>query len=79
MTAKNELRRLVDSLTEAEAQLWLVAIRDRDPHAFTLATAPIDDEPSSPDEDVAAEEAWQEYLAGKGRPWAQVRDQLSRG
>lgn len=40
-----------------------------DPLLLTLARADIDDEPTTAEEDAGAEEAWQEYLRGKARPF----------
>ena len=47
-----------------------------DPVALFLACAPNDDEPSSPEEDAAAQAAWQQYLRGEVRPWEEVRVDL---
>lgn len=65
MTAKTELRRLVDALSEDDAKLWLLALRDRDPHALALVAAPSDDEPATPEEDVGAAQAREQYRLGE--------------
>ena len=38
--------------------------------------APIDDEPTTPEEDAGTAEAWQEYQRGEGRAWKEVRAEL---
>jgi hypothetical protein len=69
MTIKDELHRLVDELPESEshaAKRFLEYLRNMgDPMMQALMEAPIDDEPTTPEEDKGAEEAWQEYLRGK--------------
>lgn len=57
MTAKDELRCLVDGLDESEAGLWLAALQDRNPLALTLLTAPYDTEAENDDERSPASEA----------------------
>ena len=44
-----------------------------------LLDAPLDDEPETEEERKAVDEAWQEYLDGKARPWAEVREELIGG
>ncbi len=63
MTVKDDLHRLVDTLTEKEASLWLDAIKTGDAMLIGMALAPVDDEPTTAGEDAGADEAWQEYLA----------------
>jgi hypothetical protein len=53
------------------------AMSEGDQVALFLASTPYDDEPSSPEEDAAAEAAWQQYLRGEARPWDQVRQDLA--
>ena len=65
MSAKAELRRLVNSLSEGDAQLWLLAMRDRDRVAWALATAPFDDEPETPEEAAAVAEAREQLARGE--------------
>jgi hypothetical protein len=60
MTAKEKLRRLVGDLSEQEAEAALVYIergRGRDPMLELLDGAPVDDEPSSDDEEAGVREA----------------------
>jgi len=67
MTAKEKLLRLVDELsdTEAEAALMLVERRRTDPMLEALAAAPADDEPSSTEEDASARAAFDSYRRGE--------------
>jgi hypothetical protein len=55
------------------------AMAEGDEMALRLAFAPFDDEPSSPEEDAAAEAAWQQYKRGEARPWEGVRRDLASG
>ena len=69
MTIKDELHRLVDELPAKElhgAKRYLEYLRNMsDPVLTALLEAPEDDEPTTPEEDAGAEEAWQEYLLGE--------------
>lgn len=69
MTIKEELHRLVDELPKNEfhsAKRFLEYLRNMgDPVLRALMEAPYDDEPTTPEEDKVAEEAWQEYLRGE--------------
>lgn len=61
MTAKDKLRQAVDELSELEAEQMLELIarrRERDPVIELFESAPEDDEPSTPEEDRSAAEAW---------------------
>lgn len=83
MTTKEQLHHLVDQLPDPElepAKRFLEYLRDVGyPMLRILMNAPLDDEPSSPEEDEGAEEAWQEYQRGEARPWAEVRRELKGG
>ncbi|HLF03723.1 MAG TPA: hypothetical protein VI855_00675 [Dehalococcoidia bacterium] len=82
MTIKDELHRLVEELPEGElqsAKRFLEYLRNMgDPLLQALMAAPYDDEPTTPEEDKGAEEAWQEYLRGEARPWEEVRKELEK-
>jgi hypothetical protein len=67
MTTKERLHELVDELTEAEAAATLlVTERSRDDAMLqALASAPVDDEPSSPEEDSSAQAALDAYHQGE--------------
>lgn len=74
MSIKEDIHRLVDELPEAElpeAQRYLASLVAKEPESFRdfLRRAPIDDEPTTPEEDEGAAEAWQEYLRGEAIPW----------
>lgn len=67
MTTKERLHALVDELTEAEAAATLlITERSRDDAMLqALAGAPVDDEPSSSEEDSSAREALDSYHQGQ--------------
>jgi hypothetical protein len=84
MTGKDDLHRLVDELPEGElhaARRYLEFLKglSEDPLLEALENAPWDDEPETPEEAAAVEEARKEYRKGKGRPWEEVREELGRG
>jgi hypothetical protein len=63
MTAKVKLRQAVEELTELEAEQTLAFIagrHDHDPVVEFFDNAPIDDEPTTPEEDRSAAEAWEQ-------------------
>jgi hypothetical protein len=63
MTAKEKLRQAVEELSELEAEQTLAFIarrRDHDPVLEFFENAPIDDEPTTPEEDRSAAEAWEQ-------------------
>ena len=67
MTTREALHGLVDELPDyalADAERHLAALRD-DPMLRVLMAAPLDDEPTTPEEDEGAREAWEEYLRGE--------------
>jgi hypothetical protein len=67
MTAKERLRNLVDELSEQEAAnaLKLFEQPSDDPMVRALDNAPLDDEPTSPEEEAAVAEARAEYERGE--------------
>jgi hypothetical protein len=81
MTVKEDLHRLIEELPKKElpvAKRYLEYLRNMgDPVLRTLLEAPEDDEPTTPEENKIAEEAWQEYLRGEARPWEDVREGLA--
>ncbi|MBS1890370.1 MAG: hypothetical protein JST59_03700 [Actinobacteria bacterium] len=78
MTTKERLHKLVDELSdqEAEAALMIVERRRDDPMLQALAAAPLDDEPSDSDEDAGADEALSTYRRGEGISSADLRAEL---
>jgi hypothetical protein len=79
MTAKDRLRNLVEDLSEKEAAAALVLVESRrsDLMLRALAQAPVDDEPSSPDEDRSARETLAGYERGEaGSPPDELKRDL---
>jgi hypothetical protein len=80
MTTKKDLHRLVDELPESEvpaAKRYLEYLRNLgDPMTQALMEAPCDDEPTTPEEDAAAAEAWQEYLRGEALSAEEAKREL---
>jgi hypothetical protein len=66
MTTKERLHKLVDELTDAEADetLRYVAARREDPLARRLDSAALEDERISTEEEAAVQEAREEIAAG---------------
>ena len=65
MTAKERLHQLIDQLPDSAlpaAEEALICLSD--PMVQALQEAEEDDEPTTPDEDEGADQAWQEYLHG---------------
>ncbi|MGE0539619.1 MAG: hypothetical protein AB7R89_05525 [Dehalococcoidia bacterium] len=70
MVTRHELHQIIDELPDQgleEAHRYLAALQKAhgDPFLAGLLLAPDDDEPTTPEEDAGAEEAWQEYLRGE--------------
>lgn len=77
MTTKERLHKLVDELSEQEAEAALVLVerwRD-DPVLHVLASAPLDDEPS----DASAAEALAAYNRRESVSSEQLRAELNLG
>ena len=78
---KDDLHHLIDDLPDSEvhaAARYIQYLRsNRDPFVQALLDAPLDDEPETAEERKTADEAWQEYLEGKARPLAEVREELT--
>lgn len=67
VTTKEALHRLIDDLPEdalPAVERYLSSVRD-DAVVRALVTAPIDDEPTTPEEDASSEESWQAYRRGQ--------------
>ncbi|HZT17502.1 MAG TPA: hypothetical protein VFA19_16315 [Gaiellaceae bacterium] len=69
MTVKDRLHRVVDEMTddEAEATLRRIEVLRSDPFVRFLDAAPIDDEPVTPEEEAAIAEVEADRLAGAPR------------
>jgi hypothetical protein len=81
MTTKERLHKLVEELSEREAEAALVIVeRRRDaPMLHALASAPVDDEPSEASEDVSAAEALAAFNRGEAVSSEQLRAELDLG
>lgn len=81
MTTKQQLHKLVDELSEQEAEAALVIVERRrdDPMLHALASAPIDDEPTSPEEDTSAADALASYRRGEAISSEEMRRELDLG
>lgn len=81
MTAKEKLRQTVEELSEAEAQdaLGFIVRRQgkRDALAELLERAPLDDEPTTPEEDEGAREAKKEIVRGDVLSADEIRRELA--
>lgn len=78
MTTKEQLHKLLDELSdkEAEAALLIVERRRHDPMLRALASAPLDDEGTEADKDAVAAEALGAYRRGEGISPDQLRAEL---
>lgn len=79
---KEELHRLVDALPETEvavARRVLEALGTiaADAVMYSLKDAPIDDEPTTPEEDASSAEAWAEYRRGEALSAEEAKRLLS--
>ena len=77
MTAKEQLRERVEKLTEDEAAETL-RLLDRRSDALTrlLDDAPLDDEPTSPEEEAAVQEAMEAAARGETITLEELRAEL---
>jgi hypothetical protein len=75
MTSKEKLREAVERLSEHEAEetLRFLDARSEDPLLEAARQAAVDDEPSSPEEDQSARDAWAEYERGQAVPLHEIR------
>jgi hypothetical protein len=78
MTTKERLHKLVEELSEREAEAALVIVEGRrdEPMLHALASAPVDDEQSETSEDVSAAEALAAYNRGEAVSSEQLRAEL---
>jgi hypothetical protein len=74
VTAKEQLRERVEDLTEEEAAETLQLLdRRADPFIRMLDDAPLDDEPTTPEEEAEIELAREEFARGETISLAQLR------
>ncbi len=77
MTAKEQLRERIETLTEHEAQRTLRLLDDlHDLPTVLLDDAPIDDEPTSPEEEAAVQEALDAAARGETLSLDELRAEL---
>jgi hypothetical protein len=78
MTTKEQLHKLVDELSDHEAEAALVIIERclHDPMLHAFASAPLDNEASQASEDAVAAEALSAYYQGEGISLDRVRADL---
>ncbi|MDA8068220.1 MAG: hypothetical protein M0T77_06375 [Actinomycetota bacterium] len=79
MTAKQQLRQLVDELSEveaAEALSILASRRRRDSLSELLDNAPEDDEPTTPEEEALVAEAFEAIERGETITLEELRAEL---
>lgn len=73
MTAKEQLRERIETLTEEQAAETLRLLDQRtDPLTGLLDNAPPDDEPVTPEEEVLVAEANADIVAGRTIPLAEI-------
>lgn len=81
VTTKERLHKLVDELSETEADeaLRYVASRHEDPLIRRLEAAPLEDEEISPEEEAAAAEGRTDIAAGRTFSLEEVKRDLGLG
>jgi hypothetical protein len=84
MSIKEDVLRIIDELPESDLEKLLHHLErgqaaKRDPFIQMLMDAPLDDEPTTPEEDAGAAEARQEIERGEGKSLSEVRAALLRG
>jgi hypothetical protein len=79
MTAKEKLRVVVEELTESEAEgaLDYIASRRHDELGALLDSAPVDDEPSTPEEEAAVRVAREQLARGETVSLDEIRAELA--
>jgi Tfp pilus assembly ATPase PilU len=76
MTTKEALHRLIDNMPDEQAEQLMTGLNNRDPIAVSLALAPIDDEPLTPEEEAALAEADDDVARGNLISTEQLRREL---
>jgi hypothetical protein len=79
MTAKEKLRVVVEELSEGEAESALdyIVSRRHGELGELLDSAPVDDEPSTPEEEAAVEVARQELARGETVSLDEIRAEFA--
>lgn len=77
MTAKERLRERIETLSEEEAAETLRLLDERgDPLSVLLDSAPIDDEPTTPEEEAAVREGLEAAARGETISLDELRAEL---
>lgn len=78
MTTKERLHKLVDELSDREAEAALVIVERRrvDPMLLALAAAPLDDEPFDAESDASVADALGAYRRGEGASSDDLRSEF---
>ena len=79
MTAKEKLRVVVEELSESEAEgaLDYIVSRRHDQLDALLDSAPVDDEPTTPEEEAAVQLAREELQRGETVSLDEIRAELA--
>jgi hypothetical protein len=79
MTAKEKLRVVVEELSESEAEgvLDYIASRRHDELDALLDSAPVDEEPSTPEEEAAVQVAREQLARGETVSLDEIRAELA--
>ena len=79
MTAKEKLRVVVEELSESEAEgaLDYIVSRRHDQLDALLDSAPVDDEPTTPEEEAAVQLAREELQRGETISLDEIRAELA--
>lgn len=81
MTTREQLHQLIDELPECDLHMaemliqWRHELRDNR-MLVTLATAPLDDEPETPEEAAAVAEAYEDIAAGRVYSLEEIKREL---
>ena len=76
---RGDLHRLLDTIPEGSLERAQRALEPLvDPFVLALEAAQIDDEPETDEERKAVAEAREDIVAGRVRPWDDVRHELAR-
>lgn len=74
--AKQELHQLIDQLPNEDVEWWLRVVRDKSQMAFTVVTAPYDDEEYTEEEEALIQEGRDAAARGDLMKWEEVKREL---
>lgn len=80
-TSREELHRIIDELPEwalddAASKIKRIEELTHDPVYQAFMTAPLDDEPLTPEEEAAIAEADEDIAEGRVQSWKKVQEEL---